>query len=256
MSSQRTKMRMANCGNVVIRGWRIAWAQVIGLNHPLGSEDTIAFRDITVSGTADKAVGLAVADGVGGGACGEIASAALADHCVRVSEKQIGDADKLERWVLAAEEKVQSRIREVSTSPGAATLAAAWFRSDGVGHILRIGDARLYQFDGTSLHQLTEDQTYAYLGESPPSWATHDDPARMVGTGYSGDLEIQRLSLALDDVLLLCSDGLHRSLEIEDLSGYLNDTRNLGSCAVRLAQAARLNGSADDISLMLLARTN
>ena len=118
-------------------------------------------------------------------------------------------------------------------------------------HILRVGDARLYHFAGQALAALTSDQTYASVGEAPPEGATPDDPARMVGTGFTGRPEVVSLRMEPDDVLLLCSDGLHRGLPDASMAELLGQCGDLGTCALRMCQRARRAGSDDDITVLL-----
>lgn len=254
MMNEINHMRIANCGHVVLSGWQIGWAQVIGANHPVVSEDAIGYRDINIPGNTAKAICLALADGVGGGSCGEVASAALVDHCTQVPDHLLGNPSEIESWMTWAEHRVQQKLREVSDLPGAATLAAAWFSPDGSGHFLRVGDARLYCFDDHEHCQLTEDQTYSFVGESPPNGAMPDDPARMVGTGFCGKFDIQPIQLQKQQLLLLCSDGLHRALTAKDIAACIKNRKNLGNCSVELVKKAREGGSLDDISVMIVAR--
>lgn len=259
-------MRMADCGGANLRGWQLGWSQVIGRRHALVCEDSLAHAGCATPGRSrngPQALCLAVADGVGGGARGDIASAALTTHCVALPCELLGHAEGIRQWMLLAEGQVQLKLREVSYAPGAATLAAAWLLpvagNDGAlgaqGHILRVGDARLYQFDGQELACLTSDQTYASVGEAPPEGALPDDPARMVGTGFTGRPEVTAVRLAPGDLLLLCSDGLHRGLSTGQMAALLRQGGELVTCAERLAQAARRAGSQDDISVQL-ARVN
>jgi serine/threonine protein phosphatase PrpC len=255
-------MRLADCGGTTFPGWQLGWSQVIGRRHARLSEDSLAHGSRVLPGRepgSAQALCLAVADGVGGGARGEIASAALASHCVALPNQLLGRAGAIVQWMLLAEGQVQLKLREVSYAPGAATLAAAWLlpaqSDDGAygvyGHILRVGDARLYHFDGTHLAPLTRDQTYASVGESPPEGATEDDPARMVGTGFTGQPEVSPVQLAAGDTLLLCSDGLHRGLATEHMAELLRQGGEPSACALRLGQAARRAGSDDDITVLL-----
>ena len=254
-------MRLADRGGATLAGWQLGWAQVIGSRHAGLCEDSLAHAGRVLPGSppdGPAALCLAVADGVGGGARGDVASATLASHCVAVPAELLGHADGIRKWMLLAEGQVQLKLREVSYEPGAATLAAAWLlpacavpASGAQGHILRVGDARLYRFDGARLAPLTVDQTYASVGEAPPEGATADDPARMVGTGFTGRPEVVPLRLAPGDTLLLCSDGLHRGLASQDMAELLRQGGDLGACALRLAQAARRGGSEDDITVLL-----
>lgn len=254
-------MRWADCGHAELPGWQLGWAQIIGTRHPNLTEDSVAHaRHPLGPGAPGDACGLAlaVADGVGGGARGEVTSAALTRHCVAVPDPLLGQASALTQWMQLADAQVQVKLREVSAAPGAATLAAAWLLpatpNSGVahGHILRVGDARVYLSDGQKLHALTQDQTYASVGELPPEGATPDDPARMVGTGYMGEPELVPIQMPVDHTLLLCSDGLHRGLGAPRMADVLHAVGNqLQDGAMQLAQAARLAGSQDDITVLL-----
>lgn len=274
-------MRLAHCGGAAQGGWQLGWAEVIGCHHPHICEDCVAMRLTTPLAAAGgapehskvQAACLAVADGVGGGAYGDIASAALAAHCTCMPEAILGDRQAMNQWLHLAEAQVQYQLRQVGYAPGAATVAAAWLwpatptiaRLPGLGqgtwnksyaagmqgYLLRIGDARLYQFDGQQLVPLTTDQTYAHMGETPPEGATPDDPARMVGTGFMGELELVPLHLPAGHTLLLCSDGLHRGLDAASMAALLKGGDDLAATALQLAQAARRAGSEDDISVLL-----
>lgn len=257
-------MRWADCGQVQQGGWSVAWAQIIGVHHPSLSEDSVAHRmtELTPNGCA---LTLAVADGVGGGARGDVASSVLADHCAKALPDLMGNAEGLASWMRKAESKVQLKLREVSLSPGAATLAAAWLMPDGNGHLMRVGDARVYLYGKVShgtkpepptLISVTSDQTYAYVHETPPQGGCLDDPARMIGTGFMGELEIATLHVAADQTLLLCSDGLHRGLGAVQIGQILSEANDLSEAASQLAGAARQHGSRDDISVLLAQRNS
>jgi len=255
-------MRWADYGQIQQGGWYVAWAQLIGVHHPSLSEDSVGHRmaALTPDGCA---LSLAVADGVGGGTRGDVASSALADHCTQVPRVLLGDAEGLTGWMRKAEGEVQLKLREVSFSPGAATLAAAWLMPDGSGHLMRVGDARAYRYgvaghgatpDMPALTSLTNDQTYAYVRETPPEGGSLDDPARMVGTGFMGEPEIEPLHLDAGEALLLCSDGLHRGLDAAQMGHILCKASDLAEAARQLAIAARECGSNDDISVLLVQR--
>ena len=253
-------LRVAQCGGTRVPGWRLGWAQLVGVHHPRYTEDSVAHAShLPEGGVAGAAqpLWLAVADGVGGGSHSEIAADALVQHCTGMPHELLGHADAMARWMSLAEAQVQLKLREVSLAPGAATLAAAWLappdEAAGVarGHLLRVGDARLYRVEGQQVQALTVDQTYTSVGEPMPAGATPDDPARMVGTGYMGEPELVPLQLPAGQTLVLCSDGLHRGLGPEMMAALLHDCEDLELAAWRLAAAARHNGSEDDITVLL-----
>lgn len=258
-SDAAMEMRLADSGQAQFEGWQVAWAQLIGLHHPRLTEDSVATRAVAVPGNSVAALCVAVADGVGGGARGEVASQALASYSINVPDaclsEQDGLSSRLKQWMRGADAEVQAKLREVTFSPGAATLAAAWLLPDGTGHLLRIGDARLYRFDGQAMHALTADQTYVEVGEEPPPGAEPGDPARMVGTGFMGEPEVRPLQLGTHELLLLCSDGLHRGLDASRMADGLQASGSLLERALGLAQAAQQAGSDDDITVMLIQPT-
>ncbi len=258
-------LRWANCGHIRKGGWALAWAQLIGTRHQSLSEDNVAYRLVSLTPALGHAVCVAVADGVGGGARGEVASAALTTHCIDAPPPLWENSRDLAAWMRKAEGEVQLKLREVSFSPGASTLAAAWLHADGRGYVMRIGDARAcrYTFHGVGAGRgvsrfelLTVDQTYAEVKEVPPDGGSPDDPARMVGTGFMGEPEIQPLKLDTHQVLLLCSDGLHRGLDATQITQIVDAAgeKNFGEAARQLVEAARIAGSEDDISVLLAAR--
>lgn len=243
-------------GTAVPPGWELGWAQIVGINHDL-TEDTCAYRLATKEGRTSDAVGLylAVADGVGGGAKGDVASQALVKHCMGVPERLLGDADSLTKWMRLAESVVQKALREVTFSPGATTLAAAWLDADGNGHLLRVGDSRLYRIWASGVVEaLTADQTYNQVGETPPPNANGEDLARMIGTGFMGEPELKSLTLKPGEALLLCSDGLHRDLDTSAIAGLLQSHSTLEQACIAMAQTARALGSEDDITVLVARR--
>ncbi len=251
-------LRWANCGQATEGGWSLAWAQLIGVHHLTLSEDSVAHRLVDLD-SEQHGLSLAVADGVGSGARGDVASSVLAQHCTQAPDAYLGDANALDGWMRKAEDLVQLRLREVSFSPGASTVAAAWLLPDGGGHLMRVGDARAYCYDTSGdgavtqpiLRQLTQDQTYAHVQETPPEGGSLDDPARMVGTGFMGEPEIEPLHLKPGQILLLCSDGLPRGLDTDGMELILSASSNLAEAARDLAEEAFKRGSEDDITVLL-----
>jgi protein phosphatase len=203
-----------------------------------------------------------VADGVGGGAHGEIASSALLIHCARASREVYRDPARLVEWIGRADAEVRAAIGRRTARPGAATLAAAWFPAHGEAHVVNVGDCRVYQLKPQRLRyaieRITQDQTYAALGLRPPANGHADDPARMVGAGAVGTPPVARVRIRERELLLLCSDGVHKFVadsEIADIIGKgLADGRPLKTICAALVAAAKLNGGHDDASALLVQR--
>jgi protein phosphatase len=230
-------------------GWTVAWAQITGVHHRV-CEDQHAHHFTKKENPGGLC--LALADGVGGGARGEVAAEALARHCVDVPGELLGKPAALAQWMRLAEGQVQLRLREVTFSPGAATLAAAWLDDGGIGYFTRVGDCRLYLCRAGEVSALTADQTYAQVGETPPPGVPDNAPARMIGTGCAGDIELQKIALFPGEGLLLCSDGLHNGLDEKKIAEIIRDKGSqLEHVCAALADAAREAGSEDDITVLI-----
>ena len=203
-----------------------------------------------------------VADGVGGGAHGEIASSVLLAHCAQAPKNAYRNPLRLLDWLARADSQVREAIARRGDQSGAATLAAAWFPSQGTAYLLNVGDCRIYQLRPRkrrySIEQLTVDQTYASYAQQPPPNGKPDDPARMVGTGAVGVPPVVKARIRQRELLLLCSDGLHKFVSDEQIAEVVTSGigggRPLTSICSALVLAAKRNGSHDDASALLVLR--
>ena len=257
-----------NGGEQVLGGWHIAWAQATGRHHDR-CEDTLDHRGFAPQAPGAQAcaglgLAIALADGVGGGARGDVASRSAVDHCVRdLPAALLADEDGLARWLRLAEARVQLALRQVTFGSGATTLVAAWLGAGGAGWLVHVGDSRAYQIGcdkaGTaSARALTQDHSFSQLGEPPPEGARGDDLARMVGANCMGDPLLLPLRLAAGDLILLCSDGLHRHVPAPQLAATLlpglaeTPAAGLASRAQSLVAQALAAGSHDDVSVLVV----
>ena len=275
-------------GDQVLGSWHIAWAQANGRHHDR-CEDSLDHRgfalpalgaasngtDVAGAGSAASAgnpgspgmgLAIALADGVGGGARGDVASRSAVDHCVRdLPAALLTDDDGLARWLRLAEARVQLALRQVTFGSGATTLVAAWLGAGGAGWLVHVGDSRAYPIGRdkagiASARALTQDHTFAQLGEAPPEGTRGDDLARMVGANCMGDPLLLPLRLAAGDLILLCSDGLHRHVPAQQLAATLlpgvaeTPAAGLGSRAQSLVAQALAAGSHDDVSVLVVQR--
>jgi serine/threonine protein phosphatase PrpC len=203
-----------------------------------------------------------VADGVGGGAHGEIASSVLLAHCAQASKETYRDPARLIDWLARADAQVREAIARRTDQAGAATLAAAWFPSQSTAYLLNVGDCRIYQLKPRkqryAIEQLTVDQTYASFAQQPPPNGRPDDPARMVGAGAVGIPPVVKTQILERELLLLCSDGVHKFISDEQIadvvSGGLSEGSSLETICDALVRAAKRNGSHDDASALLVLR--
>lgn len=226
------------------------WASLRGAGHSRNQDAVLAAPPL-----------FAVADGVGGGDAGELASSALLAWCRSIGPREWRDADRLAGRLRGADQALRGALEELS--PGgtsATTLAATWLGTNGRGHLTHVGDTRILQIrphrGAWQLTPLTRDHTYAHLNETPPPGGRPDDPARMVGVGAMGEPEVSKLRLRENDWLVLCSDGFHRFVPEATLLAQCQGARghDLSPLAQQLARLALERGSTDDISVLLVRR--
>lgn len=189
----------------------------------------------------------AVADGVGGGSAGELASSEMLAWCRLIEPAEWRSPDALAAKLRESDAALAAALERLS--PGgrsATTFAGAWLRRSGRGVVAHVGDSRVLQLrphhDAWRLTRLTLDQTYAALGEPAPEGGRPDDPARMVGVGAIGEPPVARLRLRETNWLLLCSDGLHRFVPEPTLAALCQRGRGAAAGGGAAARPGRRPG--------------
>jgi protein phosphatase len=200
-----------------------------------------------------------VADGVGGGAMAQMASRQLVAHLHEALDAHRLNAERVRAAMLDADRAIARRIAQVTDSPGAATVALCApvnvFASKWL--VAWVGDCRVLRLamrGEPSIELLTRDDTFRHLNETPPAGGSLDDPARMVGNGATSGANVSLHDLACGDVLMLCSDGIHKGVQASDWCCIMKQHVPLAQRCEELIALARLNGSTDDATVLLLQR--
>jgi serine/threonine protein phosphatase PrpC len=196
----------------------------------------------------------AVIDGMGGHRGGDEAAQSVVDAL-----RQLGTApeDVSAARVIDALTRANTVIHERNVATGqhaGATVVAAHVDGDTVD-LAWVGDSRCYHIGRGTVRQLTRDhsvvQELVDAGLLTAAGAeTHPQAnvvTRALGVGARCDVETRRIGLATGDRILLCSDGLSRSLRPEDLTD-----RPIDELADALLGHALARDGADNISLVLI----
>ena len=215
----------------------------------------------------------AVADGMGGHVGGEIAAQlAIATIQTHVESSyslfrtaQQAPTDLLKEWILAAHETIIQRAASERKLQGMGTtivLATILSLPTPTIYIAHVGDSRAYRFRSRTLTSLTKDHTLIeqYLSRgilTAESAKTH--PERHVLTralGMQSPLKptVSAFPLEQDDRFLLCSDGLTKMLEDDEIASILAET--LGSpthACDRLIQESLERGGEDNVTVIVMA---
>ncbi|MCW2782015.1 MAG: serine/threonine-protein phosphatase, partial [Marmoricola sp.] len=202
---------------------------------------------------------LAIADGVGGAARGDIASSAAIEQLRRLD---VQPGDDMLATVSEAIHRAHDRIAEiVEESPElegtSTTVTAAVFDGTqlGIGHV---GDSRAYLFRNGEISQITKDHTFVQslidegrITEDEARVHPHRNLIlRAVDGVHEPEPDVFTLEVAVGDRLLLCSDGCSGVLSDEDLAQLLGEG-SPDSAAVALIGASLDAGSTDNVSVVI-----
>jgi serine/threonine protein phosphatase PrpC len=203
---------------------------------------------------------LVVADGMGGAAAGDLASAVAVDTLMRVDESATGAAmlDVMSGAVDEANDRIADLIADdVSLDGMGTTVTAALFDGADLG-LVHIGDSRAYLFRGGQLRRLTHDHSWVQslvdegrISEAEAAVHPHRSLLLRVLNGQPGaDAEASMLAMAPGDRLMFCSDGLCGlvdDVEIAELLALPDREEALAA----LVAAARAEGGVDNITVLV-----
>lgn len=219
---------------------------------------------------SDPALGLAVlADGMGGYQAGEVASAmavSIVLDNIRTALTAAGDgAANPEELIRVAGTAANQAIHEAASGNTqyrgmGTTLVVAMLYGNmiAIGHV---GDSRLYRLRGQELKVITEDHSLVrelvrkgFYTEDEARAATNKNVVtRALGVDPSVEVEVQEDMALIDDIYLMCSDGLNDMLDDQTIQKALFSNReNLDEAARVLIELANANGGKDNISVILI----
>ncbi len=206
----------------------------------------------------------ALADGVGGHDLGEVAShTAIESVLADFKESAAGEphGSLLNRLIRTANTRVID-AGHASNGVGAAmatTIVACALRYDRAT-VAHVGDSRCYLIRRGQPNLLTRDHTVAnehvrlkILSRDEASQAeTRHMLSRSLGNNLMVNVEINEHQVFAGDVLLLCSDGLHGSVEASEMAALTSHGGDLSTAAKRLVELANQRDGSDNISLQLI----
>jgi protein phosphatase len=210
----------------------------------------------------------ALADGVGGHDCGEVASREAVETILTGFRKAPGGephAALLTRLVQAANIRVYEAGR--AGGPGgiamATTIVACALRFDRAV-IAHVGDSRCYLIRHGHAKQLTRDHTVVNdqlrLGIlSAKEAAEHQNKhllSRSIGNDLFVNVDTTDTQVLPGDALLLCSDGFHGALPEAQIGNIINNLQDAKMAANKLVQLANELDGSDNISVQLIRIRN
>jgi len=204
-----------------------------------------------------------IADGLGGEVSGDYAAEIITGRLAGMGAVKKGfETEQLTRFAKESDKAILEESKKyIELEAMGTTLLCAVIREDQA-HWVHVGDSRLYLFRESRLLQITEDQTLArFLVKEeeikPENVSTHYSRNVMdqyIGCGYC-DPESGKLRLKRGDLIVLTTDGLHKTIADEKMTEILrkeNSKENsIESRARSLLEAALENEGEDNITIVL-----
>ena len=216
-----------------------------------------------------KAFGI-VCDGMGGLENGSKASR-IATDLLKDAFNRINTEEKIETILIKEIDHIDFCVKEECTTPeggrSGTTLVAAVILGKHL-HWVGVGDSRIYVLRGKEIVQVTQDHTFKMLLREDvdkgliPQEVADEHPQRNALTSYVGSGNIEYintnkagLDLIHGDVVLLCSDGLVKSLSDEGIASIIHDhygDMNEAAQQLTLQSFDSSDGAKDNTTVVLM----
>lgn len=216
-----------------------------------------------------------VADGMGGHACGDVASRVAVETttafmCATTDEPDItwpfmfdGNNRRQQNRLITgfklANRKIFEMAKQNSEYEGMGTTLVAGLFCDDELMLAHVGDSRIYRIRGDRITQLTEDHSLLndYIrmkrisAEDADSFPHKNVIVRALGMRETVAVDIRREVPCIGDVYLFCSDGLSGMVDDATLLEIVQEEADLDRCCEQLVARANANGGADNITVAL-----
>jgi protein phosphatase len=204
----------------------------------------------------------AVADGMGGHHAGDVASTSVISAL-----SDVKPSDRLSQCVNDIEDRlmgVNSRLRQMAAEHndnrtiGSTVIALVAFEKHCA--LLWAGDSRAYRFRDNSVSQVTRDHSQVeemverglLQPEDAESHPASNVITRAVGAAEVLYVDVDLHELQKDDVFLLCSDGLYKHIQKDEIETLLKSGKSMQECAQYLIDNTLERGATDNVTVVLV----
>ncbi len=219
--------------------------------------------------TTEEAFAYVVADGVGGAACGELASQLALTTAwglaprerswpMRADATNVAEVqERMQAIVEIIGEAFQKQANENPRLEGMGTTLTVVYSVGQDAFIGHLGDSRAYLVRGGEIGQLTRDDTLAQTliesGAKPHKVArmSHILTNCLSTDGTPATATTFHLGLRSGDALLLCSDGLSDRLSDDEIRKFVDVHEPSQTTVDKLIQKALDRGGNDNVTVVL-----
>lgn len=202
---------------------------------------------------------LALADGMGGHAAGELASQLVISAIAPLDNDQPGHdiLEEMRRRIESGNDLIREAIQDNPSLDGmGTTLVAMLFDGLKVG-MASVGDSRAYLLRDGELHQITRDDSFVQdlVDEgriTPEEASVHPKRSFITNAlmGYEFQPHLTMREVVLGDRYLICSDGLSDPVSFTTIASTLSQGTPQ-ECADRLIDLALRSGGPDNVTLIV-----
>ena len=208
---------------------------------------------------------IAVADGMGGHAAGEVASRIAVQVLQSLTETLTSveiDEDSIEDLLMHSLHSIDAEISVVTDEEvekrGMGTTLTALLIRDKFISLLHVGDSRCYRLRGNTLEQLSNDHTVIQelldQGAISQAEAAEHPQRSMLTQALRGDGDVtpvlQMYEVKKGDRYLLCSDGLSGVLTEKEIKIGLKKSEKADAVKF-LVDATYINGAPDNVTVLV-----
>ena len=208
-----------------------------------------------------------VADGMGGAAAGEIASAMAIEGVLREVTESLSTtepptedafATAIKRATATANAEIHAFAIEHPEFRGMGTTATVAGVLGDTVYLAQVGDSRAYLVRGGVAAQITKDQSLMQklveAGELTQEEAEQSERRNIIlqalGPEPNIKVDLTAQQLRRGDVLVLCSDGLSGQVRTDDIARVVTDEQDLMAACKRLIDMANEAGGPDNITVI------
>ena len=243
------------------------------------NEDSFAVADLSTEATPTEVDAFThpagprgtlfmVADGMGGAAAGEIASAMAVEIVIGEMRanwlmSENSDPDTFVRSIKQATKSANEHINSFAASHpeyrGMGTTATvAGFLGDTL-YLAQVGDSRAYLVRNGSAQQITKDQSLMQklieAGELTEEEAAQSERRNIIlqalGPEPTIKVDLTHQNVRRGDTLVLCSDGLSGQVTKDDIGVIVTDSSSIEEACKRLIDRANESGGPDNITVIV-----
>jgi protein phosphatase len=215
----------------------------------------------------DRGTLFMVADGMGGAAAGEIASAMAIDVVLRELTLALADsapteddfASAMKRATAAANAQIHAFAQEHPEFRGMGTTATVAGVLGSSVFLAQVGDSRAYLVRDGVGRQITKDQSLMQklieAGEITEEEAEHSERRNIIlqalGPEPTIKVDLTRQQVRRGDLLVLCSDGLSGQVRTDEITQIVTQEKDLVAACKRMIDRANENGGPDNITVIV-----